>query len=309
VTPHEASAAIADRAIEIFRLNARPNDVGHNDVARRYQNPIVDRVDELAALRERLPRSGGESSSVALIGEPGIGKSRLATAAMTDALTSDVRCCVFYGAVQRRITAFAVARALVGDMLGARSLSSDDDLRETLAGLGVETSDLKTLETLFIVEKSRSRQRLSDSTQTQIARALANAFLALALTRPTLLLIEDLQWIDPESRQFLKMLAHASTPQPLCILLTCRPESSSQAADIAESIIHLQPLSRMHMETLGRQLWPENRSPSVLARAIDRADGVPFILEEFLRSADATNTAFAESQDIRANTQSLGRGG
>jgi class 3 adenylate cyclase/tetratricopeptide (TPR) repeat protein len=295
VTLHEASAAIADRIIEVHRLNARPNDVDYNDVARRYQNPIVDRVDEFAALRERLPRWGGKSSSVGLIGEAGIGKSRLAAAAMTDALTSEVRCCVFYGAVQRRITAFAVARALVGDMLGARSLSSDDDLREALAGLGVETSDLKTLETLFIVGKSRSRQRLSDNTQTQIVRALVNAFLALALTRPTLLLIEDLQWIDPESRQFLKMLARASPPQPLCILLTCRPESSSQAADIAESIIRLQPLSRTHMETLGRQLWPRNRSPTVFARAIDRADGVPFILEEFLRSADATNAPSGQS--------------
>jgi class 3 adenylate cyclase/tetratricopeptide (TPR) repeat protein len=289
VTPHEASAAIADRLIEVYRLNARPKDVDHNDAARRYQKPMVDRVDELAVLRKRLPRTGGKNSSVALIGEAGIGKSRLATAAMTEALISEARCCVFYGAVQRRITAFAVARALVGDMLGARSLSSDDHLRDALTGLGVEESSLKTIETLFNVEKSRSRQRLSDHTQTQIARALVNAFLALGLSRPTLLLIEDIQWIDPESRHFLELLARAdSTQQPLCILLTGRPESSSQAAHIAESIVHLQPLPRAHMETLGRQLWPKNRSPSVLARAIDRADGVPFILEEFLRSADAT---------------------
>ena len=160
LTARKTSSGIADRLIEVYRLNARPDDVDHNDVARRYQNPIVDRVDELAALRERLPRLGGKSCSVALLGEPGIGKSRLATAAMTDALTSEVRCCVFYGAVQRRITAFAVARALVGDMLGARSLSSDDHLREALAELGVEASDRRTLETLFIVEKSSSRQTI-----------------------------------------------------------------------------------------------------------------------------------------------------
>jgi len=201
------SGIAPDRLIDVFRLNARPGDVDHNDVARRYQNPIVNRVNELAALRERLPRWGGKSCSVALLGEPGIGKSRLATAAMTDALTSDVRYCVFYGAVQRRVTAFAAARALVGEMLGASSLSSGDHFREALAELGVEASDRIALETLFIVGKSGSRQRLSDKTQTQIARALVNAFLVLALSRPTLLLIEDLQWIDPESRHFLKLLA------------------------------------------------------------------------------------------------------
>ena len=295
LTAPKTSSAIADRLIQAYRLNARPRDVDRKDVARGYQNPIVDRVDELAALRERLPRWGGKSCSVALLGEPGIGKSRLATAAMTDALTSDVRCCIFYGAVQRRVTAFAAARALVGDLLGASSLSSDDHFREALAELSVEASDRKVLETLFIVGKSGSRQQLSGNTQTQIARALVNAFLALALSRPTLLLIEDLQWIDPESRHFLKLLARATTPQPLCILLTGRPESSNQVAEIADSVIHLQPLSRANMEALGRQLWPKDRSPTVLARAIDRADGVPFVLEEFLRSADATNAVSGQS--------------
>src|SRR6516162_6861685 len=291
----KTSSRIGDRLIEVYMLNARPRDVDHKDVARRYQDPIVNRANELAALRERLPHWGGKSCSVALLGEPGIGKSRLAAAAMTDVLTSNVRCCVFYGAVQRRVSAFAAARALVGDMLGASGLSSDDYFREALAELGVAASDRMVLENLFIVGNSGSRQRLSDKTQTQIAYALVNAFLGLALNRPTLLLIEDLQWIDPESRHFLKLLARANSRQPLCILLTGRPESSDQAADIADSVIHLQPLSRTHMETLGRQLWPKDRSPTVLARAIDRADGVPFILEEFLRSADATNAVSGQS--------------
>jgi class 3 adenylate cyclase/tetratricopeptide (TPR) repeat protein len=295
LTPHKKCSGISDPVIEVYRLNARPRDVDHNDVARRYQNPIVNRFDELKAIRERLPRTGGNSASVTLIGEPGIGKSRLAAAAMSDALTSDARCCVFYGDAQRRTTSFAAARALVSDMLGAGSLSSDDHFREALAELGVEASDRKTLETLFIVGKSCSRQRLSEHTQTQIARALVNAFTALALDRPTLLLIEDLQWVDPESRHFLRLLARANTPQPLCILLTGRPESSTQAAEIADLIIHLQPLSRTNMDALGRQLWPKDRSPTVLARAIDRADGVPFILEEFLRSADVTNATSEQS--------------
>jgi class 3 adenylate cyclase/tetratricopeptide (TPR) repeat protein len=295
LTPHKASPVIADRVIRVHGLSAKPADIDHNDVTRRYQNRIVNRFDELAALHERMPRRDGRSCSVAVIGEPGIGKSRLAAAAMTRALTPDVRCCVIYGGTQRRTTAFAAARALIGDLLGPRSMLPDDHLRTALAGLGLEASDRKPLEALFVVGKSRSRQRFSGNTQTQIARALVNAFLALALTQPTLLLIEDLQLIDPESRQFLKLLAHADKPQPLCLLLTGRPESSSQAADIAESIIHLQVLSRAHMEDLGRQLWPENRSAALFARALDRAEGVPFVLEEILLLADTTNAPSGQS--------------
>ena len=295
LTPHTKSPGISDWVIEIYRLNARPKDVDQNDVARRYQNPIVNRFEERQAIRERLPRMGGKSASIALIGEPGIGKSRLAAAAMSDALTSDARCYVFYGDPQRRTTSFAAARAFVGDILGTTSLSSDDHFRAALAELSVAASDRKALETLFIAAKSPSRQRFGDTTQTQIARALVNGFLASALGRPTLLLIEDLQWVDPESRHFLKLLARANASQPLCILLTGRPESSILAAEIADLIINLQPLSRTDMEAIGQQLWSKDRSATVLARALDRADGVPFILEEFLRSADVTDALSEQS--------------
>src|SRR6516165_9486274 len=50
----KTSSGIGDRLIEVYRLNARPNDIDHNDVTRRYQSPIVGRLDELAAVRERL---------------------------------------------------------------------------------------------------------------------------------------------------------------------------------------------------------------------------------------------------------------
>ena len=298
LAPQGASAGIGHRVVEVFRLKARPSNVGHNDAARRYQNPMVNRLEELAALRERMPRWGGKSSALVLIGEAGIGKSRLSTAALTEALASDVRYLIFSGAVQQRVTPFAAARALVGNLLEARKLSSDEQLRKALAELAVEPSDLVVLESLFPVGKSRSRQRFGDNTQTQIARALVNAFVALALSRPTLLLIEDLQWVDGESRQFLQLLANADSPQPLFMLLTGRPESTNQAIAIAERVINLQPLSRPNMEALGRQLWPKDRPQMVFERAIERADGVPFILEEFLRSADATDGVQSLPQSV-----------
>ncbi|XUJ37565.1 AAA family ATPase [Bradyrhizobium japonicum] len=327
LTAHKATSGIADRVIEAYTLNARPDDVDHNEIASRYQNPIVNRVDELAALRELLPGPGTKSCSVALLGEPGIGKSRLATAVIAEALTSDVRCCVFYGGVQRRATPFAAARTLVGDMLAANSSSSDAHIREALAKLHVEAGDRRKLEALFVVGKASSRQRLTDNTQTQISRALVNAFLALALDRPTLLLIEDLQWIDPESRHFLKLLARASTPQPLCILLTGRPESSDQSMEIADSLIHLQPLSRANMEALGRQLWPKldprpclreqsiapTASPSYWRNLAfggrdERNERTFAASERRVRDSCAAATAFSKDEGIRADAQPAGRG-
>ena len=110
---------------------------------------------------------------------------------LVNALGSDARCCVFCGTAQRRTTAFAAARALVGGMLGARSSSSDGYFHDALVSAKIDAADRKTLETLFIAEKSQPRQRPGDNTQTQTARALVNTFLVLVLGRPTVLLIED----------------------------------------------------------------------------------------------------------------------
>jgi class 3 adenylate cyclase/tetratricopeptide (TPR) repeat protein len=292
LAPQQASAPIADLSIKVHGLNARPNDINHSNVARRYRSPLVGRHDELQALRERLPRWGGKSCSVALIGEAGIGKSRLAAAAMTGALAPDVKSRVFHGEAQKRTTPFATARALIGDLINPRSALSDDGLHLAFAALELDAGDRKALEALFTTTKLRSLDRLGSRTQTQVARALVNAFSALALSKPTLLLIEDLQLIDPESCQFLQLLARANTPQPLCLLLTGRPESLNEASEIVESIIHLKPLQRAEMAILAGQLWPDGRPPvPILSRAIERADGVPFILEEFLRSTDTESAA------------------
>ncbi|MBR1122722.1 AAA family ATPase [Bradyrhizobium lablabi] len=285
-------------SVPAFILNERPKDAVDNDIARRYRQPIVNRSDELAVIRENLPRPGGPSRSIGLVGEPGIGKSRLAAAAVTDAIALDTKVLVFQGDAQKRTTPFAAVRALVDDLLGQNVAASSDRLRLVLGGRGLNEEDVLILESLFFAPGPRGTSQPRNRTETEIARALVNACLALApSTRPTLLLIEDLQLIDSESRLFLQLLARAPKPeQPICLLLTGRPEAINEARETADTLIVLEPLTRSHMEHLGRQLWSGGAPPAaVLAHAIDRAEGVPFLLEEFLRSMETSETAAGQN--------------
>lgn len=283
---HDAPQSLGDLRTEVYRLNARPENVSLSDVASRYRLPMINRVDELAALRALLPRAGGTGGAVALIGEAGIGKSRLAAAAVTEALAPDVRVLVFHGDAQKRTTPFAAARALIGGLFGPKTGLAGDKLSPALGGVALEAADARVIESLLGVPPVPGQER-PNRTQTQIARALVSVFLALALTQPTLLMVEDLQLIDSESRQFLQLLTRASKPQPLCLLLTGRPEALDDAREVAEMVIHLEPFQRHQMEDLGRQLWPGGQPPAALLdRAIARADGVPFLLEEFLRAME-----------------------
>ncbi len=287
ITNCESPASPDGPGVEAYRLNARPTDTVDSDIARRYRLPIINRSDELAILREKLPHPGGPRCSIALIGEPGIGKSRLAAVAVAVAVASDTNVLVFHGDAQKRTTPFAAARALVGDLLGQNVTTSGDRFRLALDSRGLDADDATNLEALFIGPEPQGSVRSRSRTETEMARALVNACTALApASRPLLLLIEDLQLIDSESRLFLQLLTRAeNSEQPFCLLLTGRPEALNDARNTADTVVLLEPLPRHHMELLGRQLWTGGEPPAAaLNHAIDRAEGVPFLLEEFLRS-------------------------
>jgi len=146
ITNCESPASPDGTGVEAYRLNARLQDTVDSDIARRYRLPIINRSDELAILREKLPRPGGPRCSIALIGEPGIGKSRLAAVAVAVAVASDTSVLVFHGDAQKRTTPFAAARALVGDLLGQDVTTSGDRFRLALDSRGLDADDATSLE-------------------------------------------------------------------------------------------------------------------------------------------------------------------
>jgi class 3 adenylate cyclase/tetratricopeptide (TPR) repeat protein len=285
LAPNALPPSLSSAGTEAFSLETRPESPRHSDVARRYSSPMIGRQPELARLTSLLPRPGGDSGAIALIGEPGIGKSRLAAAAIAEALALNARILVFFGDSQQAATPFAAARSLIGESLGLAAGIDAAAIRAALDKAPLDEGEVAAVETLLASPKSRSRPARSGLTDTQLARLLVKAFCALAIDRPTLLLIEDLQVVDAESRRFLRLLAAAETIHPLCLLLTGRPESLQDAREIAPLVFTLEPLSRNAMKALSRLLWPDGRATQpMIDRLVDRAEGVPFVLEEMIHS-------------------------
>ena len=287
-------------SVEAFTLNGPPQSGRADAMAERYGSPMIGRQAQLAKLRRLLPRRGGQSHSAALVGEAGIGKSRLAAAALSEMIARDARTLVYFGDAQTRTTPFAAARWLLTEAAAGRSGAGPEELAPALRGAGFEEREIAALDAS--PGGTRHRQGKADRlTETQLARLFATAFLALALDRPTLLLIEDLHVVDPESRHFLRLLAGMEADHPLCLLATGRPESLEQAREIADQLLILEPLSRNAMKALGKTLWPEGRKPgAMLDRLVERADGIPFVLEELVRSLDAKGGAAILPQSVES---------
>jgi DNA-binding CsgD family transcriptional regulator len=165
--------------------------------------PLVGRDSELAALVMLLTGvAQGRGSSVLIEGEPGIGKSALVRAAVAEA--TDLGSQVFWGAGDELGQALPLLPVL--DALRVRQPSSDAR-RGTIVRL--------------------LRGELAADPGADVSAALAEQLLALvteqSAARPTILVIDDLQWADQATVTLWGRLARSVQQVPLLLVGTMRP--------------------------------------------------------------------------------------
>jgi len=276
---------------KVYRLEGRPLRSATWRNRRGYRAPLMGRTSERQVLRNTLVHRKSEKRSTAVIGEPGIGKSRLADAAIRDAHTNDMRVVVFYGDSQKRTTPFFAIRALMLDLLSLGEGAEDNEIVEALAEGGITDLADDPLATVLLANRPKTgpaaTHRAQTQTPMQAARALAQGFNKLSSSRAGLIVIEDLHLVDLESMLCLRSLAEEKSG-PWSLLITGRPEAAKDASNIADIVLRLDALPRDEMRRLAAALWPEGSPPGpLLEKILDRADGVPFTLEQIILSANA----------------------
>ena len=114
--------------------------------------------------------------------------------------------------------------------------------------------------------------------------------------QPTLLLIEDIQWLDADSRRVLATVAESAPRHPLLLLVTARPDT-----DWAGERIALSPLSDADSRALAAlALRATNLDDELAAWLLNRAGGNPLLLLATCRSLGDTGMVMVEPQDAVA---------
>lgn len=242
---------------------------------RRLDSPLVGRTTELARLREELATAVADRSCnvVSIVGEPGVGKSRLAAELVSslgpDALVLEGRC-LPYG---QGITYWPMAE-IVRRLSGPRP--PRDVVHELLADVpDGESIAARVLEAIGVGEP-RSR---SD----ELYAAFRSFLETLARDRPALIVLDDVQWAEPAFLDLVEYLAGWSRDAPMLICCLARPELAElRPAWTATPTIRLQPLgrdeSRLLLENMAGPVDPS------AAEAVGRVTGGnPLFLEEMLR--------------------------
>jgi class 3 adenylate cyclase len=280
-----------DTPVEAWRLLHT-----RSDRPRREPPPLVGRAHETARLTAAADAvRAGRGQFVLLVGEPGIGKTRLLEWLRehvgNDFTWLEGDCAAYGGQPSYHALADALRGWLAVDDLARRG--------STLARLGVEPDALPYLATLVSASSSGEpaeglAEGPKDEFGTAVRRAYGDWLGALCRQGPVVLALNDLQWADHCSLELAESLLELLDDLPLIIAATSRLEPDSNdrrlrdraRLDHPDRVVELKlgPLTDAEAEELLSELAPGELAAEARREVIARAEGNALYLEQVLRS-------------------------
>src|SRR6516162_5729542 len=282
-------------SVEVFEL------AGASSLRRRLQaavarglTPFVGRQTELATLQEALTQAeAGHGQVAALVGEAGVGKSRLVYELLHSHHTQDWRvlesASVSYGKASPYFPVLELLRRYchVEEADDARTvrakvtgqvLTLDETLQEALPALLALLDVLPTDSPFVRLDPSQRRQHTLDG--------LKRVLLRESQEQPLLLVFEDLHWIDAETQALLDSLVESLPTACLLLLVNYRPEyQHGWGSKTYYTQLRLDPRPPANADEFLHALLGDDPSLAALTPLlIARTEGNPFFLEESVRA-------------------------
>jgi len=291
--------------VEVFEL------VGASAIRRRLQasaarglTRFVGRQQELAALEQALAQAGaGHGQVVALVGEAGVGKSRLVYEFIHSHHTPGwlvlESTSVSYGKATPYFPVIDLlkryshveehddTRTIRAKVTG-HVLTLDPALQDTVPAL-LALLDAQPEDSPFMqLDPPQRRQRTLD--------ALKRLLLRESQEQPLLLVCEDLHWIDAETQALLNSLVESLPSTRLLLLVNYRPEyQHGWGSKTYYTQVRLDPLPAVNADELLHALLGDDASLQPLTPLlIARTEGNPFFLEESVRTLVETGALVGE---------------
>ena len=257
----------------------------------RALTPLVGREEELDLLTRRWERARkGEGQLALVVGEPGLGKSRL---------IEEFR--VRLGETPHTWVEWSSSQLLQNTPLhpiaewGRQRFGADlpaeqrlADLEGTLGLIGLDVAEYVPL-LAPLVEVSLAEDRAAKFEPEELRRrqlaAMTAWYLAGARAQPAVLAFEDLHWADPTSLDLLRTLAERGAQAPLLIIATTRPEFRPPwSVRSHHSVISLSPLDRAQVRQMVGEIASRHAlSDEMIDGVGERSGGVPLFVEEVTR--------------------------
>lgn len=262
--------------------------------ATRGLSGFVGREPERAALESALAHAlAGNGRAVGIVGDPGVGKSRLVHEFAAGCGARGMIVNSTAGVAHGRYVPLLPVLALYRDIFGVGESDAPDAVRGriTAAMLDLDPAYAVDLPLLFeflgIAEGEQPLRPLNPAErQRRLLELLLRALDLPSTHEAAVLVIEDLHWFDETSAAFLGALVAALAGTRIFLIATYRPEHEAAWAGIApHAQIDLGPLTpHASSELLAQLLGRDDSLEGLEARIGARTSGNPFFIEEIVHA-------------------------
>ncbi|MDH3755247.1 MAG: tetratricopeptide repeat protein [Acidimicrobiia bacterium] len=285
--------------IEAALVEAVIDDLTETPLADDTGLPFIGREPELAVLRDLVERvRGGCGSVVDLVGEPGIGKTRLITELLSE--NDDLPVLRASGGLYSRGSPYRATRHLLRRLAGVSttttSVEAGPALEEWVRGLDREL--LKWLPLLAVafdadVPTTPEVDRIGAQNRAQKVREVVGDLLVAALPGASVIVIDDAYWIDEASDKVLAELGLRAAEQPWLIIALRRVDTECFASRTADAeVLHLGELEphdtrKLTAAAIAAGLGPE---PDDIDDLLSRGATNPLFILELVRAGAGDET-------------------
>jgi tetratricopeptide (TPR) repeat protein len=293
---------------------------------RRISSVLVGRDKELKTLKRHLSKVvQGEGSVIHLMGESGIGKSRLIEELKKQKIAKKV------ALLEGRAVAFGKNLSFhpIIDIFKNWAKISENDpplesvkkLKNSIWGVCLhETSEIfpfvATLMGLRLSEEDldKTKDIEGEALEKLIFNSIRKLLIKSSQTIPLVFILEDMHWADTSSIEFTESLMSLVEHNRICFINIFRPgyiETSQRFIKTAHAFyskiyspISLHPLDRNHTEKLiGNLIDIKILSLSIREKILDLANGNPFFAEEIIRSIIDVEAAVLKNGVLKATSK------
>jgi len=296
--------------VEVWELKrATPVTSSLGAVAGRAQTAMLGRAAEMATLARLLARAReGRGQLVTLVGEPGVGKSRLvwelSRGAAADGWQMHEAACVSYG----MLTPYLPLRNLLTRYFDVEDGDDARRIREKVATrmVALDTRLAGGVSAILalgnVPNDDAEWDALAPTMRRQrILKAVRELLLAESRRAPLLLVVESLEWADSETHALVEDLAAGLAEARMLVVVTARPERRrdwSSTGDTTE--IRLDPLGPASAAALADAiLGPADELAALKRRLVAHTAGNAFFMEEIVQALVETHALAGERGQYR----------
>ena len=310
--------------VRAFRVSSTKAEPGQVRGIERLRSPLVGRSAEVEHLREAIADlRRGRGQIIAIMGEAGLGKSRL-TAEMREEALAQPGIEWYEGRSLSYQTShpYAPFSGLLGSLLGVPKGAPDSDrysaIQSGLARILPDTAERLApfIGSMFGIDLPDSeaeaiRYLEPHELRDRVFGAVGEIVATLSAMRPTVLVFEDLHWADPTSVDLLETLMPLADSTMLILLGAFRParqepswrfhETAVRDFDHRYTAIDLQPLDPEQTGTMCTNLLQGSGLPEHVRKLIlSNTEGNPFFVEEVVRSLLESGAIVQDGDQLRA---------